>query len=217
MALQRSLHSVSAFLLVTGMFAVMDPGASAMSPAPVAGTQSAAPSAVVAGATGNSVRANPSIRAVSRSLGREVFGFGLASSLGDPTYGYPSWNFSLLSTVAFFGLHISWDGTIASDPGLNVWNSATLTGLLTTAHASGTKVVLTIVLQDFAAGTPNMCAGLINRSITVKQAVAQVTAKGVDGLNVDYEGLNGTCQNGETSQAMMTDFVRQLRGGLPSG
>jgi spore germination protein YaaH len=148
---------------------------------------------------------------------REVFGFALAGSLGDPTVGYPSWDFSLLSTVAFFGLHVNWDGTIVSDSGLNVWNSSTLNGLLSTAHGSGTKVVPTIVLQDFAAGTPNMCAGLINRSVTVKQAVAQVTAKGVDGLNVDYEGLNGTCQNGETAQAMMTDFVHQLRGALPSG
>ncbi|HEX2681589.1 MAG TPA: glycosyl hydrolase family 18 protein, partial [Candidatus Dormibacteraeota bacterium] len=151
------------------------------------------------------------------NLRREVFGFGLASSLGDPSVGYPSWNFSLLSTVAFFGLHISWDGTIVSDSELNVWNSSTLTGLVGTAHASGTRVVLTIVLQDFAPGTPNMCAGLINRAVTVNQAVAQVTAKGVDGLNVDYEGLNGTCQNGQTAQAMMTDFARQLRGALPAG
>jgi spore germination protein YaaH len=217
MPLQRSLHIVSAFLLVTGMFAVMDSGASAMSPASVAGKQPAALRPAVAVATGNAIHTQPAMGVASPSLRREVFGFGLASSLGDPTYGYPSWNFSLLSTVAFFGLHINWDGTIVSDSGLNVWNSSTLTGLLSTAHASGTKVVLTIVLQDFAAGTPNMCAGLINRSVTVKQAVAQVTAKGVDGLNVDYEGLNGTCQNGDTSQAMMTDFVRQLRGGLPSG
>src|SRR5260370_4470184 len=97
---------------------------------------------------------------------REVFGFALAGSLGDPTVGYPSWNFSLLSTVAFFGLHINWDGTIVSDSGLNVWNSSTLNGLLSTAHGSGTKVVLTIVLQDFAAGTPNMCAGVIQRTRT---------------------------------------------------
>src|SRR5260370_22710856 len=37
---------------------------------------------------------------------REVFGFALASSLSDPTIGYPTWDFSLLSTVAFFGLHV---------------------------------------------------------------------------------------------------------------
>src|SRR5258708_9361076 len=37
---------------------------------------------------------------------REIFGFGLASSLADPTVGYPSWNFSLLSTVASFGFPV---------------------------------------------------------------------------------------------------------------
>src|SRR5260370_41734040 len=218
MPLQRSLHFVSAFLFVTGAFAVMDPGASAMTPAAsAAGTQSAASPAFVAASASNAVRAQPSVAVASSSLRREVFGFGLASSLGDPTYGYPSWNFSLLSTVAFFGLHINWDGTIVSDSGSSVWNSSTLTGLVSTAHASGTNVVLTIVLQDCASGTPNMCAGLINPAGTVSHAVAQVTAKGVDGLNVDYEGLNGTCQNGQTAQAMMTDFARQLRAALPSG
>src|SRR5258708_3562797 len=38
------------------------------------------------------------IQTVSNArLFREVFGFAFASSLGDPTIGYPSWNFSLLS------------------------------------------------------------------------------------------------------------------------
>ena len=62
-----------------------------------------------------------------------------------------------------------------------------------------------------------MCAGLINRAITVRETVAEVAAKGVDGVNVDYEGLNGTCQNGQTAQSMMTDFAHQLRAALPSG
>lgn len=150
-------------------------------------------------------------------LRREVFGFALASSLADPTFGYPTWNFSLLSTVAFFGLHVNGNGDIVGDAGWNVWNSSALKGLLSTAHASGTKVVLTIVLQDFQPGNPNMCAGLINRATTVRQVATQVAAKDVDGLNVDFEGLNGTCQNGQTSQSMLTDFVRQLRGALPSG
>src|ERR1051326_7895824 len=49
---------------------------------------------------------------------REVFGFALASSLSDPTVGYPTWDFSLLSTVAFFGLHVNDDGTFANDAGM---------------------------------------------------------------------------------------------------
>jgi spore germination protein YaaH len=172
---------------------------------------SAAPQAVA----GDAAPVATAIHAGAAGLTREVFGFALASSLADPTYGYPSWNFTALSTVAFFGLHINWDGTIVNDSGLTVWNSSALTGLLSVAHAHNTKVLVTIILQDFAAGTPNMCAGLINRAVTVAQTAAQVAAKHVDGVNIDYEGLNGTCQNGLTSQAMLTDFARQLRAALP--
>jgi spore germination protein YaaH len=153
----------------------------------------------------------------TNGLSREVFGFAYSSSLADPTVGYPSWDFSLLSTVAFFGLHIYSDGSMAADSDWNVWNSSTLANLVTTAHSKGTKVVLTIVLQDFAPGTPSMCVGLINRARTVGFTVGQVVAKGVDGVNVDYEGLNGTCQNGQTARSMMTDFARQLRAALPAG
>ena len=151
------------------------------------------------------------------SLQREVFGFALASSLNDPTVGDPSWDFTLLSTVAFFGLHINDDGTIASDAGLTVWNSSELTDLLTMAHAHGTKVVLTIIEQDFTPGTPHMCAALANRSTVVSQTVAQVSAKGVDGVNIDFEGLNGTCPNGQSARSMMTDLANQMRTALTAG
>jgi spore germination protein YaaH len=150
-------------------------------------------------------------------LQKEVFGFALASSLSDPTVGYPTWNFSLLSTVAFFGLHINDDGTIAADSGLTVWNSTDLANLLGVAHAHGTKVVLTIIEQDFTPGTPHMCAALASRATVVSQTAAQVSAKGVDGVNIDFEGLNGVCPNGQTARSMMTDLTHQLRTALSSG
>src|SRR5437588_1581808 len=65
---------------------------------------------------------------------REIFGFALASSLSDPTVGYPSWNFSLLSTVAFFGLHVRTDGYFSPDSGATVWGSSQLTDLINAAH-----------------------------------------------------------------------------------
>jgi len=159
---------------------------------------------------------------------REIFGFALASSLTDPTIGYPSWNFSLLSTVAFFGVHITDSGTIASDSGDAVWESNQLTALLGAAHNAGTKVVLTIILQDFcvndgakgcASGnpTPHMCSGLANRATTVAQTVAQVKAKGVDGVNIDYEGLQAACVNGVSPRAALVDLANGLRAALPGG
>jgi spore germination protein YaaH len=150
---------------------------------------------------------------------REIFGFALASSLSDPSVGYSSWDFSLLSTVAFFGLHVQDDGSFAADSGWNVWNSSQLNGLLGAARSRGTKVVVTIILQDFAAGTPHMCAGLVNSATTVAKTVAEVKAKGVDGVNIDYEGLNGSCGTSDPSWARhwYNNFVASLRSGLPPG
>jgi spore germination protein YaaH len=158
--------------------------------------------------------------AASAGLQREVFGFALASSLSDPTVGYTTWDFGLLSTVAFFGLHVQDDGTLASDSGSTVWNSSTLTSLVSTAHAAGTKVVLTIILQDFSTNTPHMCAGLDHVATTIPATVNEMKAKGVDGINVDYEGLNGSCGNPTDSswaRHAFTNFLIGLRSAMPSG
>ena len=147
---------------------------------------------------------------------REVFGFALGSSLSDPTVGYPTWDFSLLTTVAYFGLHVNDDGNFASDSDMTVWNSSALTSMVAAAHSHGTKVVLTIILQDFSGGTPHMCAGLAHGSTTIAAAVAQMKAKSVDGLNVDYEGLNGSCGTADSSWARhtFTNFAAGLRAAM---
>ena len=148
---------------------------------------------------------------------REVFGFALASSLSDPTMGYSTWNFSLLSTVAYFGLHVRDDGTFAPDGGAAVWNSNQLTGLIAAAHSHGVKVVLTIIEQDFSPGTPHMCSALTNGGTVVGATVAEVKAKGVDGVNIDFEGLNGSCGYADPSSARhsLTNLVRAMRASLP--
>jgi spore germination protein YaaH len=156
-------------------------------------------------------------------LFREVFGFAFASSLGDPTIGYPSWNFGLLSTVAYFGVHVTWTGEFSDDSALSTWNSPTgpVPGFIRTAHANGTKVVLTIIMMDSTSGTPNMCSALQRGSVTIQNTVSQVAAKGIDGVNVDYESNNSSCTDPSTgavqsSQSLFTAFVHNLRAALPS-
>src|SRR5689334_9627478 len=61
---------------------------------------------------------------------REVFGFALASSLSDTTVGYPSWNFDLLTTVAYFGLHVNDAGTFFNDSYFTTWNSSALANMV---------------------------------------------------------------------------------------
>jgi len=211
-------------VLVFVVLAALAPASAAAAHAAPAYTDASHPlvmqQAAAKEATVNPGRLQPFVAAprvaVANGPLREVFGFALASSLSDPTLGYSTWNFSLLSTVAFFGLHVQDDGTFASDAGSAVWNSSQLTGLLSTAHAAGTKVVLTIILQDFNAGTPHMCAGLAHAPTIVAATVAEVKAKGVDGVNVDFEGLNGSCGTTDPSWARhrLTYMVAGLRGNL---
>ncbi|TMC82193.1 MAG: hypothetical protein E6J08_05580 [Chloroflexi bacterium] len=148
---------------------------------------------------------------------REIFGYALGSSLGNAEWGYPSWNFSLLSTVAYFGIHINASGVMIDDSGWQTWNSSVATAFINTSHSNGVKVLMTIVLQDFSPGTPTMCSGLVNRDTTVLQAVRAMRSRGADGISVDYEGLNGTCPNGLTARDMMTSLVAQLRASLGTG
>jgi spore germination protein YaaH len=167
--------------------------------------------------------AGPSIAlAGSPNLRREVFGFVNAGNLSSPTIGYPSWNFSLLSTVAYFGLQINGaDGTIVQgNTGWNVEHSATMGGLMSSAHAAGARVILSLNLHDFSGSATNqVCQALTpaNAQTTISQAVAQQAASGADGLNVDYEGVNTSCANGQTSRAALVAFVKNLRAAMRQG
>ncbi len=160
--------------------------------------------------------------AASSGLRREVFGFVNAGNLGSPAVGFASWNFSLLTTVAYFGLQINaGDGSIVEgNTGWNVEHSAVLGGLMGAAHAAGARVILSLNLHDFSSTPTNqVCQGLIpaNAATTISQAVAQEAASGADGLNVDYEGTNTPCANGQTSRAALVAFVRGLRAAMPAG
>src|SRR5579864_4701761 len=213
----RTLHALAALLATLSFGAALMPvDVSASGPAPNAHT----PITKSLSRNGVPAVATPPA-AVGGHLQREVFGFAFGNaSLADPTYGYPSWSFNLLSTVAYFGLDINWDGTIVqSGAAWSTWNSSTLTNLVSIAHAHGTRVLLSINLQDFN-GSPvsTMCAALhpLHRKVTVAQTVAQIRRMNVDGVNIDFEGLNATCAYGPTTRSEMTSLAAEMRAALPS-
>ncbi|HEV1997936.1 MAG TPA: glycosyl hydrolase family 18 protein [Candidatus Dormibacteraeota bacterium] len=126
-------------------------------------------------------------------LYREVFGFApyweLASGdLSDVQY-------DKLSTVAYFGLTITASGAIQTvdpttgraDPGFAGWNSSALTAVINSAHSQGDRVVL--VVKSFTESAiyhvvSNQAAG----AAAISNIVAAARARGVDGVNVDFEG-----------------------------
>jgi len=146
---------------------------------------------------------------------KEVFGFADAGSLGDGTVGYPSWDFSQLSTIGYFGVSVAPTGDlIHQGAGWDDLYNGTWDSFRVAAQSSGVVVVLTIILQNL--GT-DMCNGLQNRSQTVSQIVQLVGDRQAQGVNIDYEGTYQTCANGQTNQAMLVDLAAQLRAHLPSG
>ena len=161
-------------------------------------------------------------------LTREIFGFAFGNaSLSDPTYGYPGWSLNLLTTIAYFGLSIDWDGTIIqSGSAWTTWNSSAATGLIAAAHANNDRVILSVNLHDFSTDPAStMCAALhpTHRATTISQIVAQIQRVNADGVNLDYEGDNTTCayqvgttQYGPDSQYEMTQLAKEFRAALPS-
>ena len=153
---------------------------------------------------------------------RQVFGFADSFALGDPSVGYTQWNLRLLTTVAFFALHVnSGDGNlVTTDNGWAVFHSTTMTNFVNAAHANGVRVIVSLNLHDGSTSpTSQMCNGLSPTSTqnTINAALAQMSYAGIDGVNVNYEGTDATCADGQTSRDELTAFVANLRAAMPAG
>lgn len=153
------------------------------------------------------------LAAANTPLQREVFGFVNAGNLGDPTVGYPSWDLGLLTTVAFFGLPVKpGDGSIdTSSTGWQVLFSQTMTNFVNAAHSSGVRVIISLNARG------NICGQLAASAAqnTINIAVQEVHAHGVDGINIDYEGDDITCADGNRARTDLTAFAKNLRAALP--
>ena len=113
----------------------------------------------------------------------EVFGFA------------PYWNlnklenvdFSVLTTLAYFGLPITKDGEIGTEHnGYKLFKSEKATQIFKRAHQNGTRVVATVTQMDNDTikeflDTPSAQ----HRAITT--VASEVKQRGIDGVNIDFE------------------------------
>ena len=122
-------------------------------------------------------------RAASAQLRREVLGFAPYWNL----HRYTEWNYSLMSTVAYFGLTVNENGTFATQGGgWDGWNSSDLTNMINRAHAAGARVVL--VIKDFQDNSINQIVTTAAGPNLISQTIMAVASKNMDGVNVDFEG-----------------------------
>src|SRR5438105_11785587 len=98
---------------------------------------------------------------------REVFGFAPYWRLAQNA----NWNYSLLSTVAYFGINFNPDGSVSTnDAGWTGWNSQDLATIITNAHAAGDRVVLVIKPNGAVSST----AAVLNAIVTNPAAIQTV-------------------------------------------
>ena len=147
-------------------------------------------------------RSAPAAISSGKSQVREVFGYAPYWALSHES----EWDYSVLSTIAYFALAPNSDGTFAqSGGGWTGWNSADLTDMINRAHMAGDKVVLTLKSSD--DGTINLVDST-NRQALINNTIAAIQAKNLDGVNVDFEATEST--NFPDLQAGLTTLAADM-------
>jgi spore germination protein YaaH/putative cell wall-binding protein len=146
------------------------------------------------------------------ALSSEVLGFLPYWMLSDPDV-LNELRYELLSTIAYYDAVLDENGSIIrSGPGWTGWNSAAMTSVINAAHARGVKVVLTVAMHGWdatgEARMPVMLNSAANRQRAVNEIAAEVKARNVDGVNVDFEPVPPALRS------QFTAFVRELKAGL---
>jgi spore germination protein YaaH len=175
----------------------------ALPPDPHLAAAKSAPTAVTRAAV--TTQSSPRVASGNGNLTHEVFGYA-------PYWELPNWSewqMNLLSTVAYFGVSIDGNGNTVQggDAGWTGWNSSNLTSLVNTAHANGIRVVLTIKPMDNAS-INSITGNPANTQNAINQTIALVQQRGLDGVNVDFEGA--TDGTNTAPQTQFTAFVTSL-------
>ena len=90
---------------------------------------------------------------------------------------------------------------LVSDEGYQVYQSSQATSLFDDAHAAGDVVVVTFT--DFSTGDINtLLTSSADETAFIAAVVSQVTTRGVDGVNIDFEPVGDTADAGAFTSLM---------------
>ena len=124
-------------------------------------------------------------------------------------YALSTMNWDVVSTVAYFSLEATAEGSIARNAGWRAWNSDDMKRLIEKAHANGTKVVISLERFAWSRDQTAISRALLRseerRLRLAREVAAEVERLGADGVNVDFEPI----PPGQKKQ--FTAFVRTLR------
>ena len=164
------------------------------------------PASVDAPAGGESIPATEAAFVVPTTLGDTARLD--ATSLRRDVYGFlPYWevgsaqlDFAVLSHVAYFGVGTDAAGNLGTKnsdgtptTGWAGWTSSAMTTIINAAHASHTRVTLTVEAMAWTSSSATVQQALLAsptaRLNLARQIVAAVRNRGADGVNLDFEPL----------------------------
>ncbi len=123
----------------------------------------------------------------------EVFAFLPYWSLNN----IPQVNFSDITTVSYFAVHLQSDGSIMqSGSGWSGLESQQLSDFITSAHQASTRVVLTVNCFS-QSSLNNLSAHPVSTGTTLaRQVINILRSNNLDGLNLDLEGTGAQDRQG---------------------
>jgi len=138
----------------------------------------------------------------NQTLSKTVFGY-------HPYWMGSSWldyDYSLLSTIAYFGAEANSTGDIDN------WHSWPPNNLISTAHSAGVEVVLTVTLFNSNA-ISSLLSNANYRQNIITTLVNSVSSAGADGVNIDFEGLPSSQK--ENMVQFITDLKAAFNNAIP--
>jgi spore germination protein YaaH/flagellar hook assembly protein FlgD len=155
-------------------------------------------------------------------LRREVFGFLPYWELTDSSTRL---DWEKLSTIAYFGVGAAPNGDLqrrnadgSTTVGWSGWTSSKLTSVINTAHANGTRVVLTVQSFGWSSSGVSRQKALLGsptaRANLARQIAAAVRDRGADGANLDFEPIVSTYADEFTAlvRAVRAELDKVARG-----
>jgi hypothetical protein len=137
-------------------------------------------------------------------LQKEVFGFAPYWALSQ----HNTWNYSLMSTVAYFGFPVQWDGNFdTASAGSVGFYSQDFADMVTLAHQAGDRVVL-VIKGTGTAAVNDVVTVPSETQLVITNTINAIATKNLDGVNVDFEGATDpTYPNIQTGY---TNFMTQM-------
>jgi spore germination protein YaaH/flagellar hook assembly protein FlgD len=164
----------------------------------------------------------PEARVDINGLRKEIFGFLPYWELNSSTLRL---DYSKISTIAYFGVGADASGNLQkrnSDGSLTVgwsgWTSSRMTSVISAAHTTHTRVVLTVQSFGWSTAGLDRQKALLSTSTRrlnlARQIAAAVRDRGVDGVNLDFEPL---ASGYETAFTALVKTVRSELNRIHSG